>query len=47
MMALGGAISCIFSEILRNIIGTKKTIATFGIPIGWLLIIFAVNPGMV
>ena len=49
MMALGGAISCIFSGILRNIIGTKYTIAVFGMPIviGWLLIIFAFNPGMV
>lgn len=49
MMALGGAISCIFSGILRNLIGTKYTIAVFSLPIviGWLMIIFAINPIMV
>lgn len=47
-MALGGALSSVLSGIVRNKIGTKKTILMFGTIglIGWMSIIFAVNAEM-
>ncbi|CRK99743.1 CLUMA_CG012986, isoform A [Clunio marinus] len=48
LMALGGALSCVFSGIIRSKIGTKLTILLFGIPIviGWILITIPLNPAM-
>ena len=49
MMALGGFFSCVFSGILRSVIGTRLTILIFGIPIliGWAMITIPLNPAMV
>jgi hypothetical protein len=49
MMALGAAFSCVFSGILRSVIGTRLTILIFGLPIliGWTLITIPLNPAMV
>jgi MFS family permease len=49
LMALGAATSTTVSGVLRNKLGTKLTIALFGVPttIGWLLILFAKNSEMV
>jgi MFS family permease len=47
-MALGGALTALLSGFVRNRIGTKLTILTFGTcgSFGWLSIIFAINVKM-
>lgn len=42
-LALGGAITCVISGVVRRRIGTRLTILIFSIPmeLGWLCIIFA------
>ena len=42
-LALGAAITCVISGVVRKRIGTRLTILIFSIPmeIGWLCIIFA------
>lgn len=49
MMALGAAFGTAVAGIFRNKFGTKITVAIMAIPatIGWLLIIFGQNAGMV
>lgn len=49
LMALGASFATALSGILRNKLGTKKTVVLVGFPttIGWLLIIFAQNAEMV
>lgn len=49
MMALGATFATATAGYLRNIVGTKYTVAIFGVPttIGWFLIIFAKNAEMV
>lgn len=48
-LALGGAMSCVISGIVRKKIGTRLTIFIFSIPmeVGWLCIIFASSAEMV
>lgn len=48
-MALGAALSCVLSGVLRSKLGTKFTIALFAVPvtIGWALTSFPLNPAMV
>lgn len=49
MMALGAAFGTAVAGVFRNKFGTKVTVAIMAIPttIGWLLIIFGQNAGMV
>lgn len=46
LMALGGVFSCVFLSVVRSRIGTRLTIALFGIPIvvGWAMITLATSP---
>lgn len=49
LMALGGALSCVLSGVLRSKIGTRYTIFLFGIPmlVGWSMITIPISVAMV